>query len=1171
MSENNRGINSNQEVKVDKLLRDVRTTKEKFADFMQKPENFLMIMGVLIGSLIIMPYLTELVIGVGFFLLNYTKKQKFFLPFRMPLSSKMLDHNDPKPGGLGIPGQANGITFFGNEKKSDKELWFKNDDMRTHILIFGSTGAGKALKNNELIHTPQGWKKNKDLKVGDLVSTPYGQSPIQGIFPQGKLDLFRLKFEDGRFIDVSGDHLWEVHSEKFSEQEILGVKSKLKAKVINTLDIKELLSKSSNTYNDNFYIPLTLPIYQKENGKNKEALLIDPYNFGSMLSQAKGDKISQLSDKVFNREKREFLESLNFTNVDEYSVFIPKEYRCTNLQTRLSVVRGFLDSCAKVNDNTIIFSVHSEKLTDNLKELLFSLGAVVSVYKREMSMNSAVSTYKFDFVVKHGNLSLLFNLPLNKDKIYHTKLHLQIGDLYDNSNFLEYENNFYNTEELLKEDNELAQKLIKIEDKKQAIFDEHNKGLKLKIISVEDLSTQEECQCIKIKDPRGLFITKDYLVTHNTETLLSLAFNALVHGSGLIYVDGKGDVSLFTKIFAMARVMGREDDLLVINYMTGSRDVFGAQKEKLSNTLNPFSSGSSGGLTELLVSLMDDSGGDGGMWKGRAISLVSAIMMALVYLREQKEILLDVDVIREYLILDNIIKLYKRRDLPTHIRQALKAYLVSLPGFQESAPKQGETTLEQHGYLQMQFTKLLGSLADAYGYIFRTNLGEVDFKDIVLNRRILVVLLPALEKSTDELANLGKIIVACLKQMMAEGLGSKLEGDYADVIEIRPTTSPTPFMCVLDEYGYYAVKGSAVMPAQARSLGFSMIFAGQDLPAFQKADEKEAMSIVANCNIKIFMKLEDPKDTYELFEKSVGEAYVATVSGYQMNQGGLMGGFVGMQNANIDLRKRGNLLDLKDQQEGESHIIFKSAVIRARMFYADPPKPRTIQVNYFVKVEPPDKKEITQLDSGLNELLKNITNKAYLREVEESLEDEEDLITEIEQLLNKYSNLGATEQACAVIATLGNTLQSSLDKNISAIANIYNNEDDDEEEFEPKINIFSKDEEKEGDDDEDDEDDFDEDEDEDETSEETQTRTRAPSNRNVNVFMDEEKTTRRFEEIEKMSGASEYEARESSQRLSEDMKKATDYPTIETPEEKEPEEILDMLKELDESFDLGED
>ena len=71
-----------------------------------------------------------------------------------------------------------------------------------------------------------------------------------------------------------------------------------------------------------------------------------------------------------------------------------------------------------------------------------------------------------------------------------------------------------------------------------------------------------------------------------------------------------------------------------------------------------------------------------------------------------------------------------------------------------------------------------------YGYIFRTNLGEVDFWDVVINRRILVVLLPALEKSPEELSNLGKIIVASLKQMMASGLGAELEGPKKEIILI---------------------------------------------------------------------------------------------------------------------------------------------------------------------------------------------------------------------------------------------------------------------------------------------------------------------------------------------------------------------------------------------------
>src|SRR3990167_8648412 len=89
-----------------------------------------------------------------------------------------------------------------------------------------------------------------------------------------------------------------------------------------------------------------------------------------------------------------------------------------------------------------------------------------------------------------------------------------------------------------------------------------------------------------------------------TVALTSLAFNALVQASGFLYVDGKGDNSLFSSIFSICRTMGREDDLLLINFMTGARDVVGAQERRLSNTMNPFFSGSSSMLSELVRRLM---------------------------------------------------------------------------------------------------------------------------------------------------------------------------------------------------------------------------------------------------------------------------------------------------------------------------------------------------------------------------------------------------------------------------------------------------------------------------------------------------------------------------------------------------------------------------------------
>jgi len=472
-----------------------------------------------------------------------------------------------------------------------------------------------------------------------------------------------------------------------------------------------------------------------------------------------------------------------------------------------------------------------------------------------------------------------------------------------------------------------------------------------------------------------------------TVALTSIAFNALTQGSGFIYVDGKGDNSLYATVFSMVRSMGREDDLLLINFMTGARDIVGPQERRLSNTMNPFCQGSSSMLTNLVVSLMGGSGqsSDGDMWKGRAIAFVEALMRVLVYMRDQGSILLDANTIRNYFALERlesivIDKIFPRDEMegvniemiPKVVTDPLRNYLGTLPGYnKEKKGKQVSQVLEQHGFITMQLVRSFSSLADTYGHIIRTNLAEVDFKDVVLNRRILVVLLPALEKSPDELSNLGKVIVASLKAMMAAGLGTEVEGDYRDVIERKPTNAPTPFLCILDEYGYYAVQGFAVVPAQARSLGFSVIFAGQDLPAFQKASKEEAASIGANTNIKICMKLEDPHETWDFFTKTAGEAYVTKVDSFQTKEGSVANSYMDTKSSSSERRARIDLLDLKEQTEGEAHIFFKSTIVRSRMFYANPTPVKKLKLNQFLKVEPPPDEYLVKLQKQLTEF-KNV-------------------------------------------------------------------------------------------------------------------------------------------------------------------------------------------------------
>lgn len=393
-------------------------------------------------------------------------------------------------------------------------------------------------------------------------------------------------------------------------------------------------------------------------------------------------------------------------------------------------------------------------------------------------------------------------------------------------------------------------------------------------------------------DARQHFLTLGVTGAGKTEFLLGMAANALSWGSGFIFIDGKGDVGLFARVQQLAHRFNRTDDVLVLNFMLGNAALPG--RARLSHRMNPFLRGSSDSLCQLVTSMMDDVGGDGALWKGRATALLAAVLRALTWLRDHDGLNLAPGVVRDHVSLTRVLALADDDRLPDGVRRSLRSYLTSLPGFQwDRGYKQSQTTLDQHGYLEMQTTKVLGSIADVYGHIFEDGGTDVDMRDVVANRRILVIMLPALEKSGDEISNLGKIVVSTLKAVMGGTLGSSIEGDWAEVVENRPTNAATPFLCIFEEAGYYMVDGMALMAAQARALGFSMVYASQDIPSMKRLSDREAQAVIANTNTKIFMRAEDP---------------------------GLLGSF-----------PWGPLL--KEQREGEAHVVFQDKAVRVRGFY----------------------------------------------------------------------------------------------------------------------------------------------------------------------------------------------------------------------------------------------
>lgn len=499
-----------------------------------------------------------------------------------------------------------------------------------------------------------------------------------------------------------------------------------------------------------------------------------------------------------------------------------------------------------------------------------------------------------------------------------------------------------------------------------------------------------------------------------TELLLGLVYNALVQNSGFIYTDGKGSVDLWENVFRLTRYLGREDDLLLISFLTSGRDFLEKQADRTTNTMNPFALGSSGMVIELIISLMDDSGGGGDMWKGRAIAFVAGLTRALCYLRDRGYFLLDANTFVQYfelpviermvwdktIVIDGQDRLINE-PLFEKVLEPLKSFILTLPGYKrESKGQQEQKTVEQHGFIVMQLTRLFGDMSFTYGYLFQTPLGEVDMFDVVINRRILVVLLPALERAPDSLRMLGKIIVGAIKQMMAGCLGNRVEGMVREIVMARPTYNPIPYYVVLDEYGYYAVLGFAVAPAQARSLNFSITFAAQDFSSLQKASKEEADATWENTNVRAVGRITGGKEaeTFKRIDGVGGEVSVYETERKEHNSGALFDGFSTIRDAVLRSVRRISYDDLAQQENGEfTFLVGKKKgggvggvrVIRARTFYTAVSRsemPRETRLNHLLKVEPPrsrdedDEIDIEVIES-LEVALKNMMVSGVLAKV----------------------------------------------------------------------------------------------------------------------------------------------------------------------------------------------
>ena len=206
----------------------------------------------------------------------------------------------------------------------------------------------------------------------------------------------------------------------------------------------------------------------------------------------------------------------------------------------------------------------------------------------------------------------------------------------------------------------------------------------------------------------------------------------------------------------------------------------------------------------------------------------------------------------------------------------------------------------------------------------------VGLSTVVLNRRILVVILPVLEGSEKTTAALGKIIVAMVKSVMALSLGGRVEGQYEDIIANQPADALASFRVVFDELVYYATPGMDAMLAMARSLRMQFLLGFQEAAGLKARLGERLFSLLGNANLQVFMRLQEGGETRSYVEKTAGTMQVTQSASFR-NTSEYTNASVVSDNAEVREVNRVAWADVRKLKPGEAILLFGSRLVHARI------------------------------------------------------------------------------------------------------------------------------------------------------------------------------------------------------------------------------------------------
>lgn len=352
---------------------------------------------------------------------------------------------------------------------------------------------GKALRSSTPVLTPTGWVKIGELAPGDQVMSQEGPTAVLAVYPQGPRQLYRVTFNDGSWVDADGDHLWTCQT--FTQRD----KRNGRTDEWVTLTTKEILDRWGSEPTGPYAI--TIPMIGSVDLHSDETLPIAPYDLGVILGDGcitPGGYVRVVSGdpEIFDLMESECGEARGPEGIERsvpglapimrslglvaegdgpvrdrqglhaWEKFVPAAFLWSDADTRLSVLQGLMDadgSCAQ-QQGSCEYTTTSPCLADDVVFLVRSLGGTATITRRTTSYQRG--TGRESFRVRIHMSVCPFRLARKAD-VWH-----RFADRRVNT-----------------------------------------RNRVLRSIEVVDL---DDATCIKVADPSSLFVTKDFIVTHNT-------------------------------------------------------------------------------------------------------------------------------------------------------------------------------------------------------------------------------------------------------------------------------------------------------------------------------------------------------------------------------------------------------------------------------------------------------------------------------------------------------------------------------------------------------------------------------------------------------------------------------------------------------------------------------